>query len=171
MRLRSIVPVVCCAAATVAAAPARADWAYTAWGDTPDAVIAKSGAMVRAASGTRDQRVFGQDWRAAGSSVFEGMTIDTQFFFDRGNHGLSVVKLKPGDPAACDQLGRAAAARYGSADRDSTDQPLAGLAMLHRSWHRAADNLSILFVDTRAATGDWRSCHLLYRPFAATRGD
>ncbi len=109
---------------SAAAPPARADWAFTRWGMTPEQVVAASGGAARLIPPGRRERFDAQNWELAaeGSSDDGGVATTVGFMFDTQGGGLTCVLYNAaGDDAA--KLEKAMVARYGRPAKDGDFGP------------------------------------------------
>jgi hypothetical protein len=106
--------------AVLAPGLARADWAYTRWGMTPEQVAAASGGQVKVLPAGERTRDDDDEWEVAAQGRAEagGQRLGAGFMFGLHKDGLKCVMLNGTGPAA-DALKSDATARYGKPEQQS----------------------------------------------------
>lgn len=112
-----------------APAAARADWAWTRWGMSADAVVAASDGRVARVEGAAGQRVNGWDLRATGPVEQDGLRFRAEFFFDPEGQALHVVRLSLIDVGDCGRLEAALRRRHGEPRDQSVSLALGSQAV------------------------------------------
>jgi hypothetical protein len=84
---------VVCAAALAVPTVARADWAYTHWGMTPDKVVAASAGKVKVLPVADQTRNEADHWVLAAQGTYQdgGLSLQVGFTFDTSGGGLKCV--------------------------------------------------------------------------------
>lgn len=122
------------AGALLTSSPAAADWQYTSWGDTPEAVTNAASGAAR----VNDDR--GKDPlpnRALLTAPYEGLgfAFDAYFIFDPEGR-LMYVDLDPRNPVECNAIRMAVMNTYGQPDER-------GSFGLLKWWHEETGNVVI----------------------------
>jgi hypothetical protein len=137
--------VVALAVAFSAAAPARADWAYTRWGMTLEAVVAASRGAVRALPAERRRPVpsEGMEWRASGTYA-EGraLRLRVAFAFDTRSGGLVCINYAVADgPRQNGALRDWLIARYGMPEGPEGRDIRVAAEATDLTWRRGTDEI------------------------------
>lgn len=100
--------------AVLAPGLARADWAYTRWGMTPEQVAAASGGQVKVLPSGQRTRDEADDWEIAAQGFFDsaGQHFPAGFMFGMKQAGLKCVAIN-GAGATADALKADTISRYG----------------------------------------------------------
>lgn len=84
-----------------AAYPAQADWQYTKWDMTPDAVVAASQGKAHLQTAGENQRVWELDQGAEANYADGDFALVAKFYFDKAGK-LKAVTLTEADSGQCD---------------------------------------------------------------------
>jgi hypothetical protein len=105
----------CAALAALLPAAARADWAYTKWGMTPqEAVTASNGAMKLLPANARKKEDLTHTEKVAEGEFEDGaLRLRVEFLIDTDTGGLVCVTYTPSDATRNDALKDALTKRYG----------------------------------------------------------
>lgn len=138
-------------AATLALASATmadADWQYTTWGSSPEAVVAASNG-VATANPNRDKD--SSPNRALLTAPYEGLgfAFDAYFQFDAANR-LVFVDLEPRNPSDCREIRFGLTSTYGKPDET-------GSFGLIKWWNRDTRNGVVYY--------EIETCYLRYMPY------
>ncbi|ANU07561.1 hypothetical protein [Paraurantiacibacter namhicola] len=117
--IRRLVALAAGAGALALPGAAQADWNWTQWGMTPEAVVDASGGAISAVEDHADYRLFGLHHLAAGTQEIGGITYEAGFLFEPGDRSLKLVNLVP-DRGDCAEM-EVAAKRAGDPDRQQRD--------------------------------------------------
>jgi len=147
---------------SAAAGPATADWEYTRWSMTPEAVVAASGGKVRQVAGREGERVHDYDLVAQGDHRWRHFDLHAQFYFSPARE-LKVVRLTLKDNARCDAARRTLQAAHGPGGQEDLkigDHTI----MTFWHWNDEATGDFIGFTDARATARLPRMCFIRLRP-------
>lgn len=142
------------------AGPARADWGFARWGDTPGQVIVASSGQVKAATaGTDDDTVEAFPIGAVAPAWLQGgLPVRAVFYFDIEKDGLRMVKLTPPrGEALCGRLRLWLIGRYGD-PRSTTTRPVLSIDQ----WFATPEGNDMKL--SQVGTGDAALCSLIYVP-------
>lgn len=117
---------------------ARADWAFTHWGMTPEQVVSASGGMAHLIAPASRYRDDVAHWEMAAEGVIHDgdLTLQGGYMFDmRGGGLICVMYNATGNDVS--KLRDGLIARYGRPSKDSDSGPLQDL-----TWH-TPDNLEL----------------------------
>ena len=105
---------------------ARADWAYTHWGMTPDQVVAASNGAVKLLPATQRTRNDDDHWEIAaqGSYVDASLRLAVGFMFDTRTGGLTCALYNVTGDKDVDALASRLQQRYGNPAEDSSFGPV-----------------------------------------------
>lgn len=131
-----------CLITLLAAPPARAEWAYTRWGMTPQEVVAASGgkAELLPANSRRDSMPL--EPGATGTFNEGPLEIRTTFVFATKPGGLQCVAYGVGDHADDEAFKAALIKRYGP---PKTKTAVAMLGQDQLGWQTATDEINATF--------------------------
>ena len=108
---------------------ARADWAYTKWGMTPEEVVKASGGGVQLVPPAQRREAAGRELGAEGDFTDGAIRLHVGFGFDVKTQGLTCVFYNVMDAAQNAMLKAQLTKRYGR----PSGNDIAGLAMWHWS--------------------------------------
>lgn len=126
------------AALALSATAARADWAYTHWGMTPEQVAQASGGAVHVIPEAERRTITEADLQtgAEGTYADGAVKLQVKFGFDTNTGGLSCVIYAVQDAAQGDALKEAMIKRYGQPENTSG---LPAIGMTEVSWSKPDD--------------------------------
>lgn len=116
---------------TILLAPlqARADWAYTTWGMTPEQVVEASGGAATLVPPAERREAAGRELGAQGNFKDGHILLHVLFGFDAKTHGLTCVFYNVADKAQNARLKYRLTERYGA----PRGNEIAGVGMWHWS--------------------------------------
>lgn len=143
------------------ASPARADWQYTRWGMTPEAVIAASDHGAKPADLSTNELAPGARVRAEASYSFRDFGFRALFVFAGASPKLSAVRLEL-TSGRCDALLHALTGLYGEPDADFRS---AGVFTASWSDEERANWVDFRRSPSQSGTG---ACVLRYSPLSGS---
>jgi hypothetical protein len=99
--------------------PAQADWQFTQWNMSRDAVVAASQGSMHAVEGTPGQRRWGLEMKAEGRFNDGALSLESRFFFDPAGR-LKAVSLDLADLTQCPAFRKSVEQRYGKPEGTSS---------------------------------------------------
>jgi hypothetical protein len=165
-RQRILLAATCALACVTTAAPARADWGPTHWGDSIDTVIASVGDGIAAKPGDHGDRVFNQDLRAEREGDFHGLAARYQFYVGRKG-GLSLIRVTPKDEAHdCNAFAEAARNDLGEPWVKKREN-LVGTVIDTSQWRDREANLAIQMSEFSGSMFVTQSCLLTWQRYGS----